>query len=430
METLSLSKSALHALRLDESNEVSDTDIEDIAFLNLLCSAGLPGGPTTELSVFFAQLDAMAYRADCEIQRNYHRFLDDIGQFQYSQARFAVLMMITVLQQDFGVRYNPARIHDPDFRNAGDLFLHGLLGGDGGTCASMPVLYAAIGRRLGWPIKLATARGHVFCRWDDAEGTHPFGPQRFNIEGAGLGAAIVDDDYYRAFPEPITDAEVRSGIYLKSLSTDEELAMFLALRGHCLEDNRRIGKACDTYTWACRLAPHDPHYRAFWEHAERVRDRILEEETLREYFGNDVPLPFGLFPRHVLRQMSSEMRLAVAQHFDALQWAEQSRLEASLGRSRINHPTIGPLPIYPSLISAFPAGRPIESPQPNLHNLPARLLETWDHRRLMERRADALRMCRSLPSRAMIRQPLRPLLSANSSTPLPAPPIPLSRTLD
>lgn len=189
----------------------------------------------------------MAHHVDCEIRRNYHRFIDNPSLTENSQAQFCALMMVTVLQQDFGVRYNMARARDPDFRNAGDLFIHGMLGGEGGTCASMPVLYTAVGRRLGWPIKLASTRGHLFCRWDDPEGKHPFGRERFNIEGAGHGASVVSDGYYRKRPEPITDEEIERGIYLKSLTPEEEVAVFLALRGHCLEDNGWLGKACDVY---------------------------------------------------------------------------------------------------------------------------------------------------------------------------------------
>ncbi len=35
---------------------------------------------------------------------------------------------------------------------------------NGGTCVSMPVLYTAVARRLGYPVKLVLAKGHAFCR--------------------------------------------------------------------------------------------------------------------------------------------------------------------------------------------------------------------------------------------------------------------------
>jgi hypothetical protein len=147
-------------------------------------------------------------------------------------------MMITVLQQDFGVRYNPARIFDPDFRDSRDLFIHGILFGDGGTCASMPVLYVAVGRRLGYPLKLVHAKGHRFARWDDPEGKHWDQPARFNIEGSGRGLNIKPDEYYHTWPRKLKDRELAEGCFLRSHTPREELASFLATRANCLQDTK------------------------------------------------------------------------------------------------------------------------------------------------------------------------------------------------
>ena len=52
----------------------------------------------------------------------------------------------------------------PDFCQPEDVFIHGMIveGGKGGTCASMPVLYVAVGRRIGLPLYLVgNARGLV-----------------------------------------------------------------------------------------------------------------------------------------------------------------------------------------------------------------------------------------------------------------------------
>jgi len=70
--------------------------------------------------------------------------------------------------------YNKQRVRDVDFKNSRDLFLHGMVGSDnGGTCVSMPVLYVAVGRRLGYPMRLVLAKAHVFARWDDAARGEP-----------------------------------------------------------------------------------------------------------------------------------------------------------------------------------------------------------------------------------------------------------------
>jgi len=162
-------------------------------------------------------------------------------------------------QQDFGVHYNRERIRNIDFTRSQDLFIHGMIADtNGGTCVSMPVVYTAVARRLGYPVRLVLTKGHVFCRWD-AHG------ERFNIEATNKGLNCYDDTYYKTWPFKISDAEVKAGRYLVSLSPAEELASFLASRGHCLLDNGRTREAVDAYAAAHRLAPQDPAYLAWMQ---------------------------------------------------------------------------------------------------------------------------------------------------------------------
>ena len=79
------------------------------------------------------------------------------------------------------------------FRDSRDVFIHGLLMDKrGGTCSSMPVLLTAMSQRLGYPVKLATAKGHVIAIWDD-------GKERFTIGYAGKGITLDTDDFYSAW---------------------------------------------------------------------------------------------------------------------------------------------------------------------------------------------------------------------------------------
>ena len=68
------------------------------------------------------------------------------------------------------------------FNDARDLFIHGVIDRRRETCVSLPVLYMAIGHRLGWPIRAATVPKHMFCRWED-----PAPGERFNMEASGVG---------------------------------------------------------------------------------------------------------------------------------------------------------------------------------------------------------------------------------------------------
>ena len=126
------------------------------------------------------------------------------------------------------MRYNPDRIRNVDFTRLEDLFLHGLLSGSGGTCVSMPVLYVAIGRRLGYPLRLVEGPEHLFLRWEDnASG------ERFNVEGTSRSFLSEPDSYYETWPREMTEAERSQGYFLTSLTPREELAVFITTRGAC-----------------------------------------------------------------------------------------------------------------------------------------------------------------------------------------------------
>jgi len=136
--------------------------------------------------------------------------------------------MVTVLEQDLGVRYNPARVNDrdfqdpycsnPSFKDCTDLFIHGILDGPGGTCGSLPILYAAIVHRLGYPLKIAKSAGHLFVRWDDPQGQFKGIRARFNFEASGRGLVVHPDEYYRTWPRPWNKYERKRGDLLNSLT--------------------------------------------------------------------------------------------------------------------------------------------------------------------------------------------------------------------
>ena len=148
------------------------------------------------------------------------------------------------------------------FRNSQDLFLHGFTEKRSGSCSSLPVLMVAIGRRCGYPLKLVTSKGHLFCRWDD-------GKDRFNIETACEGVDSKPDAYYRHWPHRSTDAEVQSEGYLKSLNPAEELAVFAHIRAACLQEHQRFEEAAEAYRVALRAFPDSRVLAQHLNNAER-----------------------------------------------------------------------------------------------------------------------------------------------------------------
>jgi hypothetical protein len=115
----------------------------DLAAMNLLCTKGLPGAERLDIPSALAKFDEWAARVKFETQRHLYRLTDPryADHYAHSEPRLRAEFIVQCLQEDCGAHYNHARIDDPDFRDLGDCFIHGLLpGGNGGTCGSMPVL--------------------------------------------------------------------------------------------------------------------------------------------------------------------------------------------------------------------------------------------------------------------------------------------------
>lgn len=260
---------SLHLERLDSY---------DVLELNYCAARRLPGTEKSDLDVWLSKRDEWAARVQFEICRHLYRFnpksTELPTEFTYgnSLARFFCYFLLQVLQEDCGVRYHPDRKFSPDFCQPRDIFAQGIMDddGQGGTCASMPVVYVSVGRRLGFPIYLVETRGHLFFRWDDPKGTlvcwqFPdlnvrVPPDRFNVDGSGEGIAYHNDEFYQKWPEPWVEFEHQHGRLLRSMTTKEELASFLIERGECSWDLGRHDEALKAYFCARHLVKDDARY--------------------------------------------------------------------------------------------------------------------------------------------------------------------------
>lgn len=306
--------------QLDQSSisRLLDGSECDIAYLNLIAAGGLPGTSDIEVDQLLETLEHWADRVKLEIWRHLYRFdprsLDEPDEFSHgnSLGRFLCWYMLQTLQLDCGVSYREDRKFAPDFCEPADLFIHGIVddNGEGGTCASMPVVYVAVGRRLGFPLYLVETKSHLFFRWDDPHGTtlhwkNPpldlwIPPDRFNVDGSGEGIAYHDDAYYMQWPEPWTDFDFDHARNLRSLSPTEDLAAFLIQRAECFEDLKRPKQSLEAIALARYLVPDDPRYQMLEvklqhqlraahaqmeaELAAMMRDREQRERKLRANF--------------------------------------------------------------------------------------------------------------------------------------------------
>jgi len=243
----------------------------DIGLMNLLCAHGLPGAEDLKIDEQLRTLDQWTQRVKSETDRNFHRFREDPTYFYNSEAFYRMLMMSVVVYEDFGVRYNPkwstspseTRADDHFFADSRDIFIHGMTEPQRmGTCSSMPVFYIALGRRLGYPLKLVTTKQHLFIRWESPT-------ERFNMDATGKGLDRYDDEEYKKWPFPISEQEIQEEGYLKSLSPSEELSVFIAIRAACLNENGFYGDAAGAFQAAYQYAPNWKANQAMLARLER-----------------------------------------------------------------------------------------------------------------------------------------------------------------
>jgi uncharacterized protein HemY len=131
----------------------------------------------------------------------------------------------------------------------------------------------AVGRRLGYPLKLVTTKGHLFVRWEGAG-------ERFNLEVTGDGLNRYADEYYRHWPFALSEDEVEAEGYLKSLDAAGELAVFLSIRGMCLREAGRWNEAQEAFQSTSRLAPAVSGYRMMAEHCGEMARAQQRNMTL------------------------------------------------------------------------------------------------------------------------------------------------------
>lgn len=233
----------------------------DVARVNLACAQDLPDAGNLQIERCISRLDYLAEKAEKFIERRMPQFWRNPSAYNNSENYYRILCLITFLQRDMGIRYNPAKTDPTTPLDTGDMFIQGVLFGEGGTCGSLPVIYTAVGRRLGYPIRLVQTTdgqsGHLFCRWDDPDDPHG---ERFNIEASGQGLNCYSDDYYRTGKYQLTTEQEKQICRLNSMTPRQELAGFLGQRGlRWLEfGNRR--RAAESFAWAYGLEPLDKRW--------------------------------------------------------------------------------------------------------------------------------------------------------------------------
>ena len=86
-----------------------------------------------------------------------------------------------------------------------------------GNCITMPILFLALGQRIGLTVTLAEAPLHVFVKYTD------HASKVWNLEPTSGGGAVREEWYRQKLP--MSDQAVANGVYLRALSHEEMVAL-------------------------------------------------------------------------------------------------------------------------------------------------------------------------------------------------------------
>lgn len=260
----------------------------DIGRMNLLCADEASPNEDLDVEALREKLDEWADHCRREEIRFRGAFKKNPKRYDDSYAKFKAVNLALTIKEDFKCRYQMRLVHSgvmadinspAFFKDYNDVFTPGLLRRRRGTCSSYPVLIAALGRRLGYPIFLKATRGHLLCEWDD-------GVERFNIDTNGNGVDTPPDEYYLESPigamEGMSAADIKREYFMRPLGNWETLGMFIETMGYCHEANGRMDKAIEAYNIALRYLPNSDNLKRLAARRvmpKEVFDQI--QETLR-----------------------------------------------------------------------------------------------------------------------------------------------------
>ena len=122
-------------------------------------------------------------------------------------------------------------LEDPLGKKPANRYLHTYLSTRRGNCITMPILFVALGKRIGLNLTLAEAPQHLLVKYTDDNGAS------WNLEPTS-GGGFARDSHYRD-ELPMSDKAVEAGTYLRALSAEETTAIVAShLAGQYLHDGR------------------------------------------------------------------------------------------------------------------------------------------------------------------------------------------------
>ncbi len=275
----------------------------DPVVVNLAVARGIPAYADLNVERYVKTIDDWAKTVKFDTDRHRYRFEQNPSDFNNSFVEYRIEWLATDVNAVFKIDYD---VLDFDFTEPSNLFLNGIVDRKLGTCVSMPMLYVALGWRLGYPIKPVAVPTHIFARWDD-------GRERINIEATGYGADQPDSAYQEEFF--LSSRCIERGGELTSLTPRQTLAMLLlarqsywaaigdahrsledTLRANLLYPDNPLAISTLESAWIKR-ASEDDYYRHAVEHlasaAQEIdkRRRANREKPIEKLVADDTGRP-------------------------------------------------------------------------------------------------------------------------------------------
>lgn len=126
---------------------------------------------------------------------------------------------------------------DPFGRNVRNKLLSTYLRTRRGNCVSMPILFLLVGERMGLTLSLSTAPLHVFVRYTDPAG------REMNLETTSGGHPSRTVFYRQQMP--MSDRSIESGLYMRTLTRREAVALMATTVMEFLMSERRFQEAIE-----------------------------------------------------------------------------------------------------------------------------------------------------------------------------------------
>jgi hypothetical protein len=267
---------------------LSDGELEkvDIVEMNVAVAREIPGLEKLEYGRYGRIVDGWAEKFRRWLPTVEHAFLAAPAKYKNDINFFRLGMLGQFLDTQVGIAYveeqkrtqaearKAGRHADVFYTDPGHLLLHGLIDTRRGTCATMPALHVAIGRRLGWPVGLACANSHYVCRYDD-------GKVVYNIEATDTGhggfAAGSDEDYLAK--EGVSRKAIAVGSDLRKLTAREMLGVFVQSRARHYADTGKARQAAQDYALAYALFPNSRKaYMGLFDSLMECGEKLFGEE--------------------------------------------------------------------------------------------------------------------------------------------------------